>query len=216
MNKKLITIIIGIALVVGVLMFFVVQLQTSSDTYGLLEPILGVKVFNTSEKHNKSLGIETAKISEEEIKKFNGIIEKIIKAQEEYNSTKKEESLEKVKNLYLPGVFEAHKEESKRLITRYPLEVNDTIGTLKFSLPRIYKNLFDRIGIISLVDFSFSQELDGWPGIILQVFIFKNVNGEWKIEKQQLRDVVIETENEQSGLEATESRLIKQILDSQK
>ncbi len=204
MNKKNIATIAGIIFTTGALFFLMAQLQTPSDTYGLLEPILGVKVFNTSAKHNEALGIETAKISEEETKKLNEIIEKVIRAQEEYNSTKKEESLDKVKDLYLPGVFETYREESKKLTTFYDRSITDTVETLKFSSPRTYKNLSDRIGIISLIEFSFSQNLDAWPRGILQVFIFKNINGEWKIEKQ--KNVA------ELGLEKTESNLMKQIV----
>ncbi len=214
MNQKFIRIIklvTGLIFTVSVLFFLMIQLQTPTDSYGLLEPILGVKNFNTSAEHKKALGIETANISEEEKKKLDGMIEEVIRAQEEYNATKKEKSLDKIKNLYLPEVFETHKEEAKKLITNYPVGAEDSKETLKFSSPRTYKDLSSRVGIISYIDFSFSQYLDAWPRGILQVFIFKNTNGEWKIEKQQVSNSMAEKIKE--GLEATELGLVKQIMD---
>lgn len=214
MNKKIIQIIViiaGILLTAGVLFFLIAQLQTPSDTYGLLEPILGVKNFNTSTEHKKALGIKTANISEEERIKIIAVIKEVVKAQEEYNLSKKEESLDKVKNLYLPGIFEVHREEAKKLTTFYASDITDTVETLKFSSPRIYKDLPDRIGIINNIVFSFSQEADVWPRDILQIFIFKNTNKGWKIEKQQVREGM--AGDEQLELEAIEARLVKQIID---
>ncbi len=173
---------------------------------GFFDLLFGNEHFNTSAEHKKIYGIETAKISNEEKEKLNGIIEESIKAQMEYYSTKKVESLEKAKDLYLPEAFEQYKEYVKQEAGLYDAESGnqayDKIKTKKFSLPRIYKVLSDRIGIISVIRFTDEQ-----TNSIIQISILRNNNGEWKIEKQSEIDFQTEW---------TESYLIDQIIDSQK
>lgn len=149
----------------------------------------------TTLEHQKALGIETAKISGAEVKKLDSMINESVKAQLEYYSTEKDDSLDKVKDLYLPEAFEKYKGDAKTYATdnkeiqKYYKDEKikfgtgtqsyDKMGQVKFSSPRTYKGLPDRIGIMNLIMFK-----GGNINNLTQLFIFKNVNGEWKIEKQ--------------------------------
>ncbi|MBU3925424.1 hypothetical protein KKB43_06875 [Patescibacteria group bacterium] len=176
------------------------------EKIGFFDMLFGNIEFRISGEHQKIYGIETAKISSEEEKNLNEKIKKSIKAQLEYYTTKNEESLEKVKNLYLPKAFEQYKEYVKLFSTFQEAKSGnqsyDKIEKMKFSPPRIYKDLPDRIGMINFIKFNYRDNSE-----ITQIFIFKNTNSDWKIEKQ------VEV-NIQLG--ETEAGLIKQIIDSQK
>lgn len=162
-------------------------------------------VFNmgTTQEHWKNLGIENAKISGVEEKDLYLITIEIIKTQLEYYSTKKEESLNKVKNLYLPEEFEQYKKDAG--ISFYidsNIQNYEKIKTIKFSKPRTYKDLPDRIGIITYINF-----VDEYTNNLTQLFIFKNINGEWKIEKQDEITIRVDIE---------ENTLIQEIKDENK
>lgn len=176
------------------------------EKIGFFDILFGNIEFRTSGKHQKKYGIETAKISSEKEKKLNSMIDESIKAQLEYYSTKKDESLEKVKNLYLPEAFEQYKEYVKLFSTFQEAKSGnqsyDKIEKMKFSPPRIYRDLPNRIGMINFIKFNYRDNSE-----ITQIFIFKNTNSDWKIEKQ------VEV-NIQLG--ETEAGLINQIIDSQK
>lgn len=152
---------------------------------GVFDLIFGEINFRTSKEHQEALGIETAKISGAEEKKLDSMIDESIKAQLEYYSMENNESFEKVKNLYLPYGFEQYKEYVKREAgydddTRSKSQRYDKIEQVKFSKPRTYKVLPDRIGIMNLVKFK-----GEYINVLEQVFIFININGDWKIEKQR-------------------------------
>lgn len=143
----------------------------------------------TTSNHWKNLGIKNAEISSAEEKKLYLMTVESIKAQLKYYSTEKDESLEKIKNLYLPEAFMQYKEYVKQ----EEVYLNDTekvnqsynmLRTIEFSKPRAYKDLPDRIGIIADVKF-----IDYYTDNLYPFFIFKNINGEWKVEKQKERDI---------------------------
>lgn len=208
--KLLIPIIMLVLLVVNVLIvsfvFFPDTTGTVLSKIGFFDLLFGDTNFRTSTEHQKTYGIETAKISNEEEKKLNSMVVDSIKAQLEYYSTAKDESLEKVKNLYIPEEFETYKKYVKLYAGFQEAKSGnysyDKIEKIKLSPPRAYKILPDRVGIITFIKFNHKDS-----NSITQIFIFKNINSEWKIEKQ------IEV-NIQLG--ETEAGLIEQILDSQK
>lgn len=163
------------------------------------EEEFAISDLGSSQNHWKDLGIENAKISGTEEKNLYLMTIKLIKAQSEYYSTKKEESLEKVKDLYLPKAFEQFKKDIKDESGQLGSQFYNKIEKIKFSKPRSYKDLPGRIGIITHIEF-----IDHYTNNYTPLFIFKNVNGEWKIEKQS--EVVVRLAEE-------EDWLIKEIKD---
>lgn len=164
----------------------------------------------TTPNHWKELGIDNAEISSEEERDLYQMVAEAVKAQLKYSASKKEESLEEVKNLYLSEEFEQYKRgiiddggyRASGTVYHIPTDEYYYIGdikTIRFSKPRIYGELPDRIGVLN--DFEFSSQ-----GVnnLVQIFIFKNVNGEWKIERQ--RETV-------TRLDLDEDSLIKEIKD---
>jgi hypothetical protein len=151
------------------------------------EEIIGL---GTTQHHWKDLGIENPKISSEEEKSLYLITVEAVKAQLEYSAVKNDKFLEEVINLYLPEEFERYKGAIKSTGGYRPdgatyqtykdeYQFYNEIKTIKFSKPRIYEGLPDRIGIINYVEFN-----DSKANRLTQIFILKNVNSEWKIEKQ--------------------------------
>ncbi len=180
-NPKNIKIIFLVTISMGVFIIIIFLISSKIFPEFKFFDLLFVPVeLRTTIEHQKALGIETASISYWQEKKLDSMINDSIKAQLEYYSTEKDESLEKIRNLYLPNGFEQYKEDVK-FYANYPESKNlayDKIEQIKFSKPVIYKVLPGRIGIMNLVKFDNVNPIE-------QVFIFKNINGEWKIEKQR-------------------------------
>jgi len=164
---KLITVslLIVIGIFIALFIFFPENIGNALSRIGFFDLILGDKNFRTSAEYQKTYDIETANISNEKEKKLNGIIEESIKVQLEYYSTEKDESLDKVKNLYLPEAFDKYKKYVKqqtitnkefRAIAENKLDIQsyDTIKIIKFSPPRTYKDLPNRIGMINHIEFN--------------------------------------------------------------
>ncbi len=158
-----------------------IKIQLSSPSKGKEDDF----VFNmgTTQDHWKNLGIENAKMSSAKEEKLYLITVELIKAQLEYYSANKDDVLEKVQDLYLPESFAQFKEyikgESGERDARSGNQTYNKIKSIKFSKPRSYKDLPDRIGIITYVEFITADTNN-----LGQLFIFKNVNNKWKIEKQ--------------------------------
>ncbi|MBU4339244.1 hypothetical protein KKB43_06605 [Patescibacteria group bacterium] len=195
-NNKFIRIISLIAISIGT--FIVIVFLISSKVFPDIRffDLLFVPVeLRTPIDHEKSLGVEIDNFSFLKARKLDSMITESIKAQLEYYSTEKDEDLDKVKDLYLPEAFEKYKEDVKREnITAKEtqkyykdekikfgtgMQSYDKIGRIRFSSLRTYKGVPDRIGVMNLVVFK-----GGNINNLTQLFIFKNVNGEWKIEKQ--------------------------------
>ncbi|MDF1498257.1 MAG: hypothetical protein P1P85_02795 [Patescibacteria group bacterium] len=205
-DKKFVKII---ALIVVLISAVIIVLSCASNKffheYKFFDLLFVPIELRTTIEHEKTLGIETAKISYRKEKKLDLMIKESIKAQLEYYSTEKDENLEKVKDLYLPDGFEQYKEFTKEKVSSlksflnkdssYNKIVSETfsynnIKTIKFSQPRTYKGLPDRIGIINYVNFI--NNPGAIDSVLSRIFIFKNINGEWKIEKQ--KEILIRTE----------------------
>lgn len=146
--------------------------------------------FWTSREHMEKLGIENIKLSPEEEKTLHSIIEKAIKAGFRYYDTGEDKDIEPIKNIFLPEEYEIVKEDIKR--TRVNREVWEDenckilieIPETKFSQPRKYRDLENMIGIISDTDGPLPEFLGGGCGGSLYfIFVFKQVNGNWKIVK---------------------------------
>ncbi len=164
---------------------FIDKAAAQLQRIGVFDLVFGEMSFRTSKEHQETLGIQTAKISNAEKKKLNSMIDETVKAQLEYYSTRKEESLEKVKDLYLTKEFDEYKEDAKIGAdyfddTKSEIQSYDRIDKMKFSEPRTYKDLPDRIGVMNFVKFK-----GDYVNNLVRLFIFKNINGEWKIEKQR-------------------------------
>jgi hypothetical protein len=153
--------------------------------YRLFDLIFIPIELRTPLSHEKALGVETAKISSEEENKLYSMINESIKARLDYYSSEKEKELEKVRDLYLPEEFEKYKEDAKKGLryfydTRNEKQSYEKIEDMKFSKPRVYKSLEDRIGVINLVRFE-SEYINN----IYQILIFKKINGRWVIEQEK-------------------------------
>lgn len=159
----------------------------------------------TTQEHWKDLGIANAKISGEEEKNLYLMTIESIKAQLEYYSTKKEESLDKVKSLFLPSAFAQYKEYVKQEAvlnnSKKGIQSYGKIETVEFSKPRVYKDLSGRVGIVTSIEFFFIADN---TNNLASLFVFKNINGEWKIEKQ--KEIIVR-------LDVEENMLIQKIKD---
>lgn len=181
-NNKLIKIIPLIVISISIITIILSYISSNFFHYRLFDLLFIPVELRTTVEHQKALGVETAKISSTEEEKLDSMINESVKAQLEYYSTEKDESLEKVKNLYLTNEFEHYKEYAK-INAGYPeikKQSYDKIEQIKFSKPVTYKVLPNRVGIINFIKFK-----DYYTNNLEQLFIFKNINGEWKIEKQR-------------------------------
>ncbi|NAS88307.1 hypothetical protein C4E24_00975 [ANME-1 cluster archaeon AG-394-G21] len=146
--------------------------------------------FWTSIEHRKRLGIEIVKLSSSEEQELHSMIEEVIKEGFSYYDTGKEKEFEVVRDLFLPEEYERVKLEIDRTREKREMwegedcKVPIEISEKKFSQPRKYKELNNRIGIIIIIPF-ISPDFLG-SGCIAKpkyIFIFKKMNNEWKIEK---------------------------------
>lgn len=186
-NKKLIKILTLVIVLLGVIILILSHLSNKFFDYKFPDMLLAPIELQTTIEHEKALGVKTAKISRAEKKELESMINKSVKAQLEYYSTEKEESLEKVKNLYLPDGFEEYKEDAKRKLayfydTRSEKQSYEKMEQLKFSKPRTYRDLPGRVGVISFA--KFIDDHGNTYSTLNPIFIFKKIDGEWKIEKQ--------------------------------
>jgi hypothetical protein len=128
--------------------------------------------FWSSQEHIKRWGIETAKIPLEEEQIIHSIIRN-------YYETKFISDLEEQWRKILATENEPEMKEYYE--TRLSLLPKLKILKIEFSQPRKYRDLVDRIGIITYVSLTDPPNfLGGYPRYI---FIFKKVNGGWEIEK---------------------------------
>ena len=145
--------------------------------------------FYTSKEHRQNLGIEIIEIPFEKEQKLYSMIEQTIMAGFQYYDTGNEKEFEKVKDLFLQGEYERIKKsikdvrKDKKMWEEYckiPVEISE----VKFSGPKRYKNLENRIGIITLLPFTVPDFIGGGcVGNPLYIFIFKKIDSEQKIEK---------------------------------
>lgn len=205
-NKKNFKIIAFVIALLGVIFLILSYLSGKFLDYRFPDLLLVPIELQTTIEHEEALGVKTAKISRAEKKELESMINESVKAQLEYYSTEKEESLEKVKDLYLPDGFEEYKEYAKRKLAyfydaRSEKQSYEKMGQLKFSKPRTYKDLPGRVGVISFA--KFIDNYGNTYSTLNPIFIFKKINGEWKIEEQ----------TRISRKEMTEESLIQKIKD---
>jgi len=154
---------------------------------GVFDLLMGDRSFITSAEHRERFGIETAKLSSNDENKLHEMIKKIVDAQTKYYETEKEENLEKVKSLFVSDKeFNQFKEILKMDGDSYKGGYTEILGygdmkETKFSSPRKYKGLDDRIGILSYTKFNNSNPSSAFD-TLPQFYIFKRMNNEWKIE----------------------------------
>lgn len=205
-NKKLIKILTFIVALLGVIILILFYLSNKFFDYRFPDMLLAPIELQTTTEHEEALGVKTARISRAEKKELESMINKSVKTQLEYYSTEKEESLEKVKDLYLPSGYKEYKEYAERELayfydTRSEKQSYEKMEQLKFSKPRTYRDLPGRIGVISFARFEgkyINNNLD-------QIFIFKKIDGEWKIEEQT--GVVVRNEwSEESLIQKIKNR----------
>ncbi len=169
--------------------------------------------FWTSKEYKKELEIEIIDMSSEENQIFHSMIEKIIDAEFRYYNTGDEKEFEKVKNLFLPEEYERSKRKINSVKTSDDKEfenyytIPDKITEIKFSEPRTYKDLEGRIGIISSIFKKNPENTNDkyYSGKPYHIFIFKQVNNKWKIEK--IKDFTILTKL-QYAIQGSERNLI--------
>ncbi len=149
--------------------------------------------FRTSNEHRQEFGIETARLSFKEKRELHSMIEQTIMAGFQYYDTGDEKEFKKIKDLFLIEEYERIKnsikkmrdEHKKRLDAGpYPCKIPSHIPNGKFSKPREYKDLENRIGIMVLHKMSAPDILGGGcESDPLKIYIFKRIDNIWKIEK---------------------------------
>jgi hypothetical protein len=174
---------------------------------GVFDLLMGDRLFITSAEHREKFEIETAKLSSNDENKLHEMIKKIVKVETQYYETGKEDDFEQVKDLFILDEEYNQFKEGARGEKDYYKQFAETLGygkikKTKFSSPRKYEGLDGRIGIISYTKFNISNP-SASPDTLLQFYIFKRVDNEWKIEKC-LTDISIR-------IEWTEEGFVRQI-----
>lgn len=148
---------------------------------GVFDLLMRDRSFITSAEHREKFGIETTKLSSSDESRLHEIIKEIVNTEAQYYETRKEDDIEKVKDLFMLNErYEQFKEDVKVDSNSYK-RVNGKIRKIKFSNPRKYKGLDDRIGILSHTKFDISNS-SASSDTLLQLYVFKRVDNEWKIE----------------------------------
>ena len=148
--------------------------------------------FWTSEEHIEKWGIEEIKLSSQEERKLHLMIEQVLSAGFDYDEKRNEVIFEPLKDMFFVetynefmqlinnfGYFELDK--NAWLPCRSPSEIK-----IKFSGPREYRDLENRVGMIVFVSFPESIFLKNdyrCSHGSRYVFIFKQIDNKWKIEK---------------------------------
>ncbi len=124
------------------------------------------------------MGLSLASLSANEEKEIQEIIRKAFEGQWLYRYCYKDEDEmdDLIENLYISKEYQQFKreikEEYKYISRENSLEnISYSLEKMRFSKPRKYKDLDDRIGIIA-----------GNGNI--HYFLFKKINDQWKIEKE--------------------------------
>ncbi len=126
------------------------------------------------------IGLSLTDLSVNEKKEIQKIIKKAFEGEWNYYYSGNEDKFdESVEDLYLAEGYQYFKKEMKE-DRRYSIpeniseeDVSRFIKNIKFSKPRKYQDLDDRIGIV------------GGDYSCYRFFLFKKVNNQWKIEKEK-------------------------------
>lgn len=174
---------------------------------GVFDLLMGDKLFITSAEHREKFGIETAKLSSSDENRLHEMIKEVMKVEAQYYETKKEEDFEQVKGLFMSDEEYNQFKESVRGEKDYYKQFTETleygkIKKTKFSSPRKYKGLNGRVGVISYTKFNILNP-SASPDTLLQFYIFKRIDNEWKIEKCSNNDLF--------GIENTEEGYLQQL-----
>ncbi len=179
--------------------FYIIALQKSSPTLekaltrlGLLEKPYEYDSSQTPKEHLERFGIEIIELPLKDERKLHSMIGKAIVAGFRYYETEKEEEFEKVKSFFLPEEYERMKENINRLIKLEKIwkgiecKADTEFSKIKFSQIGRYKELENRIRISTSILLPFSSPDVFGSGCSTgfgYIFIFKQVDNEWKIEK---------------------------------
>lgn len=127
------------------------------------------------------IGLSLANLSVDEEKEIQEIIKKAFEGQwlYRYHYKNEDEMDELIRYLYLPEGYQQFKKEIKEKYKYIGREnslkgVSSSLEKMRFSKPRKYKDLDDRIGIIAGSEFG-----------DVHYFLFKKVDNQWKIEKEK-------------------------------
>ncbi len=168
-------------------------------------------LFYTSPEHKEMLSIETAAITIQEEQKLHSMINETIEACFRYYETSEEKEIEKVKDLFAPAEYRKIKDDidttrEKSKVWENYCKIPAKTPEIKFSEPRRYRNLENRIGIIISIPFAHPNFLGGGcvgEGFPHYIFIFDKINNNWKIEKMSSISIRIEW---------TEEGIVKKLL----
>lgn len=140
----------------------------------------------------KELGVEEVQLPSKDAEIIHTMIEKAIKASWHYYVTNEDKELESIKGLYLIKEYEKVISEILREKTLKSPCLNPPppsyvkIPRIEFSKFRRYKGLKDRIGVISKVpEFEPLEFSGGCERQLIYIFLLRQIDGDWKIEKQQ-------------------------------
>lgn len=164
-----------------------------------------VDPFKTSEEYRQRLGVEiiSAPLFYEE--NLHLMIKNVYKKGLDYFNTGDNRNFKETESYFLPEEYERikqgieksrqecqkQKEQYKNDSLHWCEEGADfSLSEIKFSQPRKYRDLPERIGVMAIVPVIYSNYIDviiGGGGTSSQyhIFIFKQINNEWKIEKIQ-------------------------------
>lgn len=191
-------------------------------TFIELELIEEQDIFWTSEEYRKRLGVEIVALPPEEEQKFHLMIEKVINAGFRYYDTGEEKEFEVVRDFFLPEEYERVKEKiesvkaSDSKIFQNYYKIPTETAKLEFSQPRKYRDLENRIGIISSIvdkpkDYYCKYGIKGQicPKEPFYIFLFQKIDNEWKIERMKDFSTLLKLDYE---IQKSEQNLIQALL----
>lgn len=213
MSKKTLFLSIIIAFLLGLLCFsFLIitnVVSISDEMFGkAMEKVWALTdgQFRTSKEHMEKLGIEIVNLPREEEKKLHSIIEEYYETK--YFSDEEEEYKEYISYLEKdiesfsnnPDFYYKTKKDLEKLKQGIPLLPKFKILKIEFSQPRKYRDLEDRIGIISYISKTdpLSDDITSslYNPLGYRIFIFKQTDGNWEIGN--IRKIYTKLEGDES------------------
>lgn len=164
-----------------------------------------VDPFKTNEDYRQRLGVEITSIPFSDEENLHSMIKNVYKNGLDYFNARDDKNFKKIESYFLSEEYERikqgienskqecqkQKEQYKNEPSQWCEETSDfLLEKTKFSQPRKYRDLPERIGIMVLIPIVSPNYIDvivGGGGTSSQyhIFIFKQANNEWKIEKIQ-------------------------------
>lgn len=193
---------VGIIIVIGIIflvlfIFMSVFLPNQFEIMMKKTGLFNVDPFYTSAEYRQKLGVEIINTPVANEENLHSMIKKVYENGLNYFKTGNDENLKKTESYFLPEEYNELKQniENGRKECQYKKVNRDSslqceevsgfqLSETKFSVLRKYKDLPGRLGIIAIAPVNSVNHVSPPElGLGYNIFIFKQKDNEWKIEK---------------------------------